>query len=559
MVNDRTKDMIFRLALQNAVMHDGKANPGALIGKVISADPSFRARVLELREVIGKTVSDVNAMSLEEQKAKLSELAPELLEKKKRKKDEGLPELKGAKEGKVVTRFAPSPTGPLTLGQFLRAVMLSYGYAQKYKGKFILRIEDTDASKIERKFIEWIKEDLKKCDVHYDQCVHQSERIELYYDFAEKMIKEGKAYVCTCSAESFRELKREMKDCPCRKNSPEENMEKWEKMKNGGYEEGEAVLRLKTSMQDKNPVMRDPPIFRINKKEHPLAGKKYSVWPLYNFSCAIDDHTLGITHVFRGKEHEHNTAVQNVIYDFFGWEKPVVINFGMIRFPGMVQHTREMKELIAKGEISGWDDPRLPTIRALLRRGFVSDALKVFAFQCGLTKNDIQSSWKNLEAVNKKFIDPIAKRFMIVLNPEKITIKGKEGIAEIKEPFHPDNPDMGDKLMILEMKSVYVCGDDFEKYKGKVVRLKGAFNVTLERNAEIAGDEIVREMPKIQWVSEPHIDVKVLMKDGSALSGIGEIAMENLTIGEIIQMERVGFGRVDGKENETVTIAFGHK
>ncbi len=558
MIDERTKMMIYKFALLNAVTHNGKANPGALMGKIIAADPSFRMRAMEIKSEIERIVSDVNAMGIEEQRAKLDELAPELLERKKeKKKDEGLPELEGAEEGKVVTRFAPSPTGPLTLGQFLRAVMLSYGYARKYKGKFILRIEDTDAGKIEKEFIEWIKEDLKKCGVDYDLCVHQSERIEIYYRHADELVKAGKAYVCTCPAEKFKEYKMRMENCPCRADSEKEAMEKWEKMKAGGFDEGEAVLRLKISMQDKNPVMRDPPAFRINKKEHPLAGWKYSAWPLYNFACAVDDHDLGITHVFRGKEHEHNTAVQHFIFDAFGWKKPVVINFGMIRFPGTVQHTREMKELLAKGEISGWDDPRLPTIRALLRRGFVPKALKEFAFRCGLTKNDIQSSWENIEAINRKYIDPVAKRYMVAINPAKIKVKGaKKG--EMTEPLHPQNPSLGEKKICFDPEEVYISGDDFEKLKGKKIRLKGLFNIMLSDESEYAGDEIVQGMPKIQWVSVPNVVISVLFPDGRKENAISEQAISDAKDGDIVQMERIGFGRIEKAEGK-ITVVFGHK
>ncbi len=552
---DNKREFVRKFVLQNGSFFDGPINVRSVMGKIISQEPDFKNNTTELKEMIIDVSKEINPLSKEERKKELEKIAPELLVKEKREEG-GLSDLEGAEDGMVVTRFAPSPTGPLTLGQFLRAVMLSYAYAKKYNGKFILRIEDTDAKKIKTEFIDWIKEDLKRCGIEPDEIVHQSERMKIYYDHVEKIIEGGKAYVCTCPAEDFRELKNQLKDCPCRSKSADDNISDWKKMKDGTFNEGEAVIRLKTSMKDKNPVMRDPPIFRINKTEHPLQDKKHNAWPLYNFSCAIDDHTLGITHVFRGKEHEHNTAVQNVIYDFFKWEKPVTINFGMIKFPGTVQHSREMRELVDSGK-ARWDDPQLPTLRALLRRGFSPEALKGFALSCGLSKNDIQSSWENLEAFNKKAIDPVANRYMVVIKPEKISIEGISEINGLEEPLHPDHPERGTKKMPVKNGTVYVSGDDFDKLKGKIVRLKGLFNIKLEKETKIESTDIIREMPKIQWVSEPNVKVKIIYS-GKTVEALGEKSMKKLSVGDIIQMERVGFGRIDKKE-DVIDIVFAHK
>ncbi|MBN2102042.1 MAG: glutamate--tRNA ligase [Candidatus Aenigmarchaeota archaeon] len=553
MIDDK-KEFVKKFVLQNGSFFDGPINVGSVMGKIISQEPDFKSNIPELKETIINVSKEINSLSKEERKKELEKIAPELLVKEK-KEEGGLSELSGAEEGKVVTRFAPSPTGPLTLGQFLRAVMLSYAYAKKYNGKFILRIEDTDSKKIKLEFIKWMKEDLRRCGIEPDQIVHQSERMEIYYDHVGKLIEGGKAYVCTCSAEAFRGLKNQLEDCQCRKKTLQENKDEWKKMKEGTFSDGEAVLRLKTSMQDKNPVMRDPPIFRVNKGSHPLQGIKYNAWPLYNLSCAVDDYKLGITHVFRGKEHEHNTSVQNVIYDFFKWKKPVVLNFGMISFPGTVQHSREMRELVDSGKATGWDDPKLPTIRALLRRGFAPEALKSFALSCGLSKNDIQSSWENLEAANKKIIDPIANRYMIVKDPVRIPIKNAPEISFIEEPLHPDKPEK--KKIPVDLESVFISGDDFKKLKGKNVRLKGLFNIKLDIVSEYSGNEITREMPKIQWVSVPNVNVNIIYP-GKTEEAIGENSMKNLSVNDIIQMERVGFGRIDKKE-EMIDIVFGHK
>ncbi|MEM5871709.1 MAG: glutamate--tRNA ligase [Candidatus Aenigmatarchaeota archaeon] len=551
------KEEIWKFALQNAIFYKGKAEASAVLGKVFSQVPEARSRVNEVRSLVEQIVKEVNYLSLEEQKKKLEELAPDMLEKREKKK-EGLSELDGAEEGKVVTRFAPSPTGPLSVGQFMRAVFLSYYYAKKYNGKFILRIEDTDAKKIEPKAYEWLKEDLIKMGTIWDEIFVQSDRLQIYYNYTEQMFRKGKAYVCICPSEEFRKYKLEKKECPCRNNNLEKNLELWHKMLKGDMEDGSAAVRLKHDMKDPNPVLRDPPLLRVNKAIHPLKGDKFAVWPLYNFACAIDDYELGITHVFRGKEHEHNTAVQRLIADVFGWGFPNVVNFGMIRFKGGALHTRDIKKMIAEGSVSGWDDPKLPTIRALLRRGFHPEAIKNLAIQCGLSKNDIELSWENLDAHNRKIIDPISNRYMVVIDPVELFIENPPEKHEVFEPLHPDFPERGKKKIPLNPKKIYISKEDFDKFKGQIVRLKGLCNISLVKKPKCVGNEIIKDMQKIQWVSEPNVKVKIVSPEG-IFEGLGEPEMEKLKVNDVIQMERIGFGRVDENKGKEIVIYFAHK
>ncbi|MCD6590366.1 MAG: glutamate--tRNA ligase [Candidatus Aenigmarchaeota archaeon] len=554
----KLRNIILKYALQNALFHGGKANTGAVMGKVISENRDLKSNVKEVKSLVEQIVRQVNLMPIEEQRKELEKFAPELLEKKK-KEQKGLPDLPNAEEGEVTTRFAPSPTGPVNLGQFMRAVMLSYAYAKMYKGTFILRIEDTDAKKIDPEAYRWIKEDLVRMGTKWDKLIMQSDRIETYYKNAKKLLKEDKAYVCTCSAENFREYKRNKKDCPCRGNPVEKNLELWDAMVAGKLEEGSAIVRFKISMSSMNPVLRDPPLLRINKTPHPRKGTKYAVWPLYNFACTIDDYDLGVTHVFRGKEHEHNTAVQKAIAKALDFEKfPTIVNFGMIRFPGEKLHTRDIKKMISEGKVSGWDDPKLPTIRAFLRRGFHPDAIKMLALQCGLSKNDIEISWENLESINRKIIDPLANRYMVVIDPVQLSVENAPGKREVFEPLHPDHPERGKKKIILNPKKIYISRDDYEKFKGQVIRLKGLFNISLVRKTKYISNEILKDMPKVQWVSEPHVNVKIIGKD-CVYEGLGEYEMSSLKPDTIIQMERIGFGRVDSNNRKGITVYFAHK
>ncbi len=541
--------------MQNAVFYKGKANPAAVLGKVLADMPDLRQKIASVRGEIDKAVREVNALGPEKQRKMLKRMSPGMLARPEKKQDE-LPPLPGAVQGKFVTRFAPSPTGPLNIGQLLRAAMVPYMYAQKYGGEFILRIEDTDPSNIEKEFYGMIVEDLLSTGVKWDKMVKESDHMQLYYRHAEQVISSGKAYVCTCPAEKFRQLKLRKAACGCR--AGKDGIPAWKMMLKGGYKEGAAVVRLRTSMSDPNPTMRDPPLLRISHAAHPLKGKAYSVWPLYNFACAVEDHELGITHVFRGKEHEHNTAIQRRICSSFGWKEPSVVNFGMVYLPGTKTHTRDMKQWIKDGKVSGWDDPALPTVRALLRRGFQPSALRRFALTCGMSKTDIRVGWENLEGLNRKMIDSLANRFMVVTDPVRISVAKAPKLSEAHEDLHPDFPARGKKSMPLDFRRIHISHGDWKRLLGKIIRLKGAGNVRLGKTSEYKGNSIVSGMPKIQWVSEPNVSVQLRTQKGT-IDCLGEINLKKVKPGALIQMERIGFGRVDSVRGNRAVVYFAHK
>jgi glutamyl-tRNA synthetase len=550
------RGLVLQYALQNAVFYKGKADMAAVLGKILADSPDLRQDIANVRKVIEETISEVNGMDPEQQKKRLRELSPKMLVKEKKREE--LPPIPGAVKGRFVTRFAPSPSGPLNLGQMLRAVMLPYLYAKKYEGIFILRIEDTDPRNIEKAFYGFIMEDLLSTGIKWYKMVKESDNLENYYKHAEALIRTGKAYACFCSAEDFRKYKRKKLDCPCRSKPYLDNLTVWHRMLRGRYKEGEVVIRLKTSMKNPNPTLRDPPLLRITEAAHPLRGNQFRVWPLYNFACTIEDKYLGITHVFRGKEHEHNTAIQNKIYSAFGWKGPAVVNFGMIYLPGTKVHTRDMKQWVAEKKVDGWDDPRLPTVRALLRRGFQPEALRAFAKVAGMSKTDIRIGWENLEGINRKLIDPLSNRFMVVTDPVRISVRGAPDIKKVYENVHPDFPARGKRSMPVNMKSIYISGDDWKKYRNRLVRLKGLGNIRLGKVSEYRGGEIVEKMPKIQWVSEPGVIVEIMSPKGLII-GAGEINMKELKPGTLIQMERVGFGRIDHVGQKKIVVYFAHK
>ena len=389
-------------ALKNAIAYNGKANQGAVISALFN-EGLKKDEVGKYAKEISKIVVEINKLSLEEQKKEFEKTKKIVSERKVR---EGLPDLPGAKKGKVVMRFAPSASGPLHIGHAATAC-ISFLFVKEHGGKFYVRIEDTNPENIYKPAYKMIADESKWLFDNKAKIVIQSDRMDLYYKYAERLIKKKAVYVCTCSAEVFREYVKEKKNCPCRKLSVAENLERWEKMldkrqktkslstssKRGqskGFKEGEAVLRFKSNMKDKNPAMRDFPLARINLKKHVRQNKKYRVWPLMKLAVAVDDIEMKMTHVIRAKEHRDNAERQKKIYKALGLEKqfPWTAFLGRIKFKDMDLSTTKMREAIEKGKFKGWDDKRLPTIASLKKQGYKPEAFWKFAERVGLSEND---------------------------------------------------------------------------------------------------------------------------------------------------------------------------
>jgi glutamyl-tRNA synthetase len=331
----------------------------------------------------------VNKLSLEEQKKEFEKTKKIVSERKVR---EGLPDLPGAKKGKVVMRFAPSASGAFHVGHAMTAC-ISFLLVKKYGGKFYVRIEDTNPENIYKPAYKMIADESKWLFDNKAKIIIQSDRMEVYYKYAERLIKKKAVYVCTCSAEGFRDYVKEKKNCGCRKLSVAENLERWKKMLGAkGFQEGEAVLRFKSSggMKNKNPAMRDFPLARINLTEHPKQKNKYRVWPLMNLAVAVDDIEMKMTHIIRAKDHRDNAERQKMIYKALGIEKkfPWTAFLGRIKFTDMDLSSTKMREAIEQGKFKGWDDETLPTIASLKKQGYKPEAFWKFAERVGFSEND---------------------------------------------------------------------------------------------------------------------------------------------------------------------------
>ncbi len=554
------KELILKHALINAIQHEGKADFQAVLGKVIAEKPELRKKIKEIVPRIKEAIEEVNSLSLEEQKKRAEELGIEV-EKKKIKEEKKLPPLPQAQAGKVVMRLAPFPSGPLHIGN-ARMVILNDEYVKMYKGKLLLVIDDTIGS--EEKFIipeayDLIIDGLKWLGVKWDKLIYKSDRLEIFYEFAEKLIKKNLAYVCECDAETLRKNRREGIECEHRKQSIEENLKKWKAMLAGKYKEGEAVLRLKTDMKHPNPAFRDRVLLRIVEREHPRVGKKYRVWPMLEFSWAVDDLMLGITHILRGKDLVMEDMVEEFIWNKLGVkQKPKFIHYGLLSIREAKLSKTEARKAIEKGEYSGWDDPRTWSLQSLRRRGIQAEAIRKFILNLGLSLSDVTIPAEILYAENRKIIDPLADRYFAVLEPVEISIKNAPEVKEAEAPLHPDFRERGRRKIPVNLGKIWVEKDDFEKLKGKEVGLINLFTVKLDKEAEFVSEEIRFEDPKIQWVSEPNVKIKIVMPDGRMEEGIAEPEVKNLKENDLIQLVRIGFARVD-RVKDGIVLYFAHK
>jgi len=395
------KEIILAYALKNAVEHNSIALPGAVIAGLFNHGLK--------KENIGKEMKDIQQVL--DEVNKLSPNEQEILFKKHenlighRYEREGLPELPNAKKGKVISRFAPSPSGALTLGHIL-TIGPNYLYVRKYGGKFYIRIEDTNPDNIYKPAYKMIEKESKwLCDNNIEIII-QSERMNLYYKYAEKLIDKGVAYVCDCDNEKFKELLLKKKACPCRELNVKEQKERWKKMLDKkGYKQGEVVLRFKSDLQNKNPAMRDFPLARINTTKHPLQGNKYRVWPLMNLSVVTDDIELGMTHIIRGKDHKDNSERQKMMYKVLGKEKIFPWNgfIGRLHFKDLEMSASKMRKEIEEGKYSGWDDKRLPTAASFKKQGYKPEVFWKYVEERGLSEVDKIISKKDFFEVLNKF------------------------------------------------------------------------------------------------------------------------------------------------------------
>ena len=515
-------------------------------------------------------------------------------------------------EGRVHTRFPPEPNGYLHIGH-AKSICLNFGIADENEGGLCnLRFDDSNPEKESIEYVESIKEDVHWLGFDWqDRLFFASDYYQQLYDYAVLLIKAGKAYVESLSPDEIREyrgtLTRSGKESPDRNRSIEENLDLFEKMRAGEFEDGKYILRAKIDMASPNINLRDPAIYRIKRSHHYRTGDTWCIYPMYDFTHGISDALEGITHSLCTLEFEDHRP----LYDWFLEQLPVPchpqqIEFSRLNLNYTVTSKRKLNELVTGGDVEGWDDPRMLTIAGMRRRGYTAAAIRDFCERIGVTKNDTVLDMSVLENCVREDLDKTTRRVMGVLKPLRVVIENyPEGQSEeLEAPYHPNNPDMGSRKVPFS-KIIYVEQDDFmeeppKKFfrlgPGREVRLRYAYFITCNDFIKDENGEVIelrctydplskggnspdgrKVKGTIHWVSKEHaIEAEVRLYDRlfndsepdsnkhdkdwkeflnpDSMEILSKVRLEpGLTTakaGDQFQFERLGYFNVDAKDTE---------
>jgi len=426
---------------------------------------------------------------------------------------------------RVHTRFPPEPNGYLHIGH-AKAIWLDFSTAEKYNGLCNLRFDDTNPTKEDIEYVESIKEDVRWLGFDWeDRLYYASSYFDQLYEFAIQLIKQGDAYVDDLSADEIREYRGTLtepgKESPYRNRSVEENLDLFIRMKNGEFPDGSRVLRAKIDMSSPNLNMRDPVLYRIAHVPHHTTGDKWCIYPMYDYAHPISDALEGITHSICTLEFEDNRPLYNWVIEKIGFKNPPKqIEFARLEVSNMVTSKRKLRQLVEENFVDGWDDPRMPTISGLRRRGYTPEALKDFCLKTGVAKSKSIVDIAFLEHCIREDLKLKEPRVMAVLNPLKVVITNyPEGQIEMIDiENNPENPEMGTRKVPFS-RVLYIERDDFmedppKKFfrlsPGKEVRLKGAYFIKCE---EVIKDEKTGEIIELHCTYDP------ATKSGSGFDG----------------------------------------
>lgn len=428
---------------------------------------------------------------------------------------------------RIHTRFPPEPNGYLHIGH-AKSIVLNFGIALQYGGLCNLRFDDTNPTKEEVEYVDSIQEDVKWLGFDWeDRIYYASDYFEMFYDYAVMLIKKGDAYVCDLSAEEIREYRGTLtepgKESPYRNRSVEENLDLFKRMRNGEFPEGSKVLRAKIDMSSPNINMRDPVLYRIMEAEHHRTGDKWCIYPMYDFAHPLSDAIEGITHSICTLEFEDHRPLYNWVLEK-GKEQfkylPKQIEFARLNLTNTMMSKRLLRELVEEGHVSGWDDPRMPTISGLRRRGYTPASIRDFCNRIGVAKSNSTVDAALLEHCVREDLNNNAARVMAVLKPLKIVLTNyPEGqVEELEAENHPNKPEMGFRKIPFS-RELYIEQDDFmenapKKFfrltPGKEVRLKNAYIIKCEK---VIKDEETGEIIELHCTYDPET------KSGADTSG----------------------------------------
>ncbi|XP_004613070.2 bifunctional glutamate/proline--tRNA ligase isoform X2 [Sorex araneus] len=489
-------------------------------------------------------------------------------------------ELPGAEMGKVTVRFPPEASGYLHIGH-AKAALLNQHYQVNFKGKLIMRFDDTNPEKEKEDFEKVILEDVAMLHIKPDQFTYTSDHFETIMKYAEKLIQEGKAYVDDTPAEQMKAEREQRAESKHRGNSVEKNLQMWEEMKKGSPFGQSCCLRAKIDMSSNNGCMRDPTLYRCKIQPHPRTGTKYNVYPTYDFACPIVDSIEGVTHALRTTEYHDRDEQFYWIIEALGIRKPYIWEYSRLNLNNTVLSKRKLTWFVDEGLVDGWDDPRFPTVRGVLRRGMTVEGLKQFIAAQGSSRSVVNMEWDKIWAFNKKVIDPVAPRFVALLKREVVPVNIPEAREEMKEVAkHPKNPDVGLKPVWYSPR-VFIEGADADTLsEGEMVTFINWGNINITKVHKSADGKIVsldaklnlenkdyKKTTKITWLADStrappvpavcvtyeHLITKpVLGKDEDFKQYInrntkheelmlGDPCLKDLRKGDIIQLQRRGF------------------
>ncbi|KFM05882.1 Bifunctional glutamate/proline--tRNA ligase, partial [Aptenodytes forsteri] len=489
-------------------------------------------------------------------------------------------ELPGAEVGKVIVRFPPEASGYLHIGH-AKAALLNQHYQVNFKGKLIMRFDDTNPEKEKEDFEKVILEDVAMLHIKPDQFTYTSDHFETIMKYAEKLIQEGKAYVDDTPAEQMKAEREQRMESKHRNNCVNKNLQMWEEMKKGTEYGQTCCLRAKIDMSSNNGCMRDPTLYRCKNQPHPRTGSTYKVYPTYDFACPIVDSIEGVTHALRTTEYHDRDEQFYWIIEALGIRKPYIWEYSRLNLNNTVLSKRKLTWFVNEGLVDGWDDPRFPTVRGVLRRGMTVEGLKQFIAAQGSSRSVVNMEWDKIWSFNKKVIDPVAPRYTALLKDAVVPVNIPEAQEEMKEVAkHPKNADVGLKPVWYGSR-VLIEGADAETLtEGEVVTFINWGNIIITKlNRNSSGKTVsidaklnlenkdFKKTTKITWLAETprapliptvcvnyeHLITKpVLGKDEDFKQYInrnskqeelmlGDPCLRELKKGDIIQLQRRGF------------------
>ena len=561
--------MIFKHSLLNAIQHNGEAELGAVINKMIAEDSTLKSDIKQLISEIKPILNQINSMSQNEQIKNFQKDFPNT--KTSTKKDEKflLPDLPNfATYEQIITRFSPNPNGYLHIGH-VKAFRLNARYADQHSGKFLLRFDDTNPNVVDDAFYKIIEDNLAWMGFKFDKISYSSDYLPQIYEITKKMIIDNYFYICECAPEIIKTNRLKKQECEHRNTV--NHSKKIEKFFSSP-ELSNIIIRFKGDMNSDNTAMRDPTMMRIINSPHPRKGTEYRIWPTYDLAAPIIDCLEKVTHVLRSKEFE----LRNELYDkitkiIFDQGKvktrPSLVNFSRVLMKGSPTSKSVINNLIEKGQITEWNDPRLVTISALRRRGFVVEGINNFVDSLGLSKSESSPSMELIASFNRKARDKNDKRYFFVKDPIKLKITNVP-IHSVTLKHHPTE-NLGSRTIMVS-DEFWVSSEDLSNSsEGEVIRLMDLFNIEIKKKtkmiieADFDSRKPIPKVRKIHWVAIDGIPFKLripnndeffINSDGSfqfkdesdeIYDGFAETSCESLRTGELIQFNRIGFCRVD--------------